>query len=363
MQTVEDARALSDCWRSVDRPVFIVGAARSGTTLLRNLLCAHSRILISHETHYMKLAHAWGAAGREAPENFAAFFEALTRHLQPRAFCVDMNRCRDLIEESGARDFRTAFAALLAADAEQSGKMRAGEKTPGHEQYLDRLLTWFPDAAVIFVRRDPRACVASALEAPWVREQTAPRRISAPFMRRLRLLHVAMKAEEWMESWRAEQRFRSDPRVFVVAYESLVRTPELELQSICSFLGEPWEPAMMSNTAALNADPRRKDMRWRDWVLAHQQRAASPISAASLERWRSALRPRELAVVEALCSDALAAVGADFASGEVERRRAFRLARSLLRADEVERRARNVVKQALGRPVAAPALVGSRRLA
>ena len=37
-------------------PVFIVGAGRSGTTLLRTLLSAHPRLAVTPETHFMAFA-------------------------------------------------------------------------------------------------------------------------------------------------------------------------------------------------------------------------------------------------------------------------------------------------------------------
>ena len=38
---------------NISRPVFIVGPGRSGTTLLRSLLSAHSRITVTPETHVL----------------------------------------------------------------------------------------------------------------------------------------------------------------------------------------------------------------------------------------------------------------------------------------------------------------------
>lgn len=51
---------------SLQRPVFIAGAGRSGTTLMR-LLSAHSRICVRPETHFMARAEKWGFRERDAP--------------------------------------------------------------------------------------------------------------------------------------------------------------------------------------------------------------------------------------------------------------------------------------------------------
>lgn len=296
-------------WGALERPVFIVGVERSGTTLLRSVLTAHPSFAVSPETHFMRLADSFGADEREAPEDFAAFWQALEKHLEPRAIGVDLQRVRALVDEGGARDFRNVFAALLAAQAEAAGKPRAGEKTPGHEHYIDRLLDWFPGARVIFVHRDPRACAASVLHAPWVKAQLHPARFSAPLVRRTRALHVAFKAEEWITSHRVERARSGDSRVCSIAYEDLVTAPAPVLERLCAFLGERFAPDMVENKAASLIDPDKSGLRWRDWIVEHEARAASPITTDRLESWRTELSPSEIAMMESVCAEGMAAFG------------------------------------------------------
>jgi hypothetical protein len=339
----------ANAWRSVERPIFIVGCERSGTTLLRRLVCTHSRLAISPETHFMPLiADCYGAD--EQPKDFDRFWHALTRHLQLRAIALDMPRARARVEASEARDFRTVFAALLAAQAEMAGKERVGEKTPGHEHHLERLFAWFPDAQVVFIRRDARACAASALETPWVTAQLRPFSFAAPLVRRLRVWHVAYKAQEWLASCRAEQTWRGAAGVTAIAYEDLVGAPEPTLRQLCAFLGEPWEPAMLDTRAASMTDPDKPGIRWREWNAAHEVRAGGPISDHSLDRWRQDLSELEIAIVEAVCGDELEVLGYPIASSVKARAEARLLCERVLEFEAFEHRAREGVKSVLTLP-------------
>lgn len=341
--------ALSQSRRLVERPIFIVGPERSGTTLLRSLLSAHSRIAISPETHFMQFAAAWtdGRAERE----FEAFWRALTRHLDVRATAVDLARCRALLEEAGRCDLRAVFAALLAVQTEAAGKRRSGEKTPGHEHALAQLFAWFPDAQAIFVHRDPRACAASALRTPWAQSQLRPAALSAPLMRRARLWHVAQKAQDWAESVRAQDAWRDDPRVEALAYENLIAAPERELRRLCAWLGEAFEPHMLEARACDLIDPAKRGLRWRQWTLAHERRAASDIDAKRLSAWRAELSLAETAVVEGTCEQGMQRLGYTLACPR--RMRAVGRARQhrALWAERAERALRALTKMALFRRV------------
>lgn len=355
METLRPARL-----SAVERPVFVVGVERSGTTLLRSLLNAHSRLAIAPETHFMKLADAWGASGREAPADFERFWQALSGHFAVRPASVDISRVRAVVGAEGAGDFRSVLSALLAVQAACAGKARGGEKTPGHEHYLARIFAWYPDAQVVFVHRDPRACAASALLTPWVQAQLRPARVAAPLMRRMRASHIALKAEEWLRSHRIESACRGDARVISIGYEELIAAPAATLERLCAFLGEAFEPTMLENGAAAMIDPHKSSMRWRAWTIEHERRANSAISAKSLHRWRRTLTAGEVAMLEGVCAEGMAALGYAPTRSAAAQRRGRRRCVWTLWADGVERAGRRAAASLLHPPRAAGAKPSTR---
>ncbi len=328
-------------------PFFIVGSGRSGTTLLRSLLAAHSRLAVTPETHFMKRADRDGALEGPAPDDFDGFWRDLVRWSRFRDTGLAPEDVLARIDAAGRRDFRTVFAAMLDSYGAAMGKPRIGEKTPGHYRYLDRLFEWFPGTRILAVRRDPRDVVASHLAAPWVTDQMAPGRLGAPFVRRLRAFHVAERALLWREAnGEILDGAAADPRMHVVVYESLVARPETEMRRVCAFLGETFEPGVL---APRTGDPLLKTARtrakWGEWTGTHHARASAPVSSGSVGRWRERLSPAEAALIEAICGPAMIRHGY---RPEMPRGLRSLAGRALLGAGLAEDRLRQLMARARG---------------
>lgn|GEM_PF-643283 len=341
--------------RRAASPIFIVGAGRSGTTLVRTLLSGHSRIAVTPETHFMKLALRHGVRERDAPAEFEAFWTAWTGSPRFASLGLTAERCHEILEAQGQHTFRGAFAATLEAYAERLGKPRVGEKTPGHYRHLRQLLAWFPDARVVFVRRDPRAVVASALKTPWVTHQLRARAFSQLLIRRLRAFHVASQARGWVRIYDAYlSALQDDPRVTVVQYEALIREPDSVLKALCGFLGEPWEPAMLDNRARSprpSTDPGGAPDAWHTWTTAHEAKAAAPISDESIDRWRRELSYLDRAMIEGMCGECMPRFAYAFSLTSAGRQLGQMAARSLLVLEAAEARARSrETEEAAARP-------------
>lgn len=295
----------------LDAPIFIVGPGRSGTTLVRSLLSAHSRIAMPPETHFMKLAERHGAL-YHAPRDFAAFWQELTESNRFRNVGIDAARCRARL--NGQQSAQAVFASILATYAECCDKPRAGEKTPGHVNYLPTLLDWFPDARVIVMRRDPRAVVASQLKTPWAQSQMTPRSLRDGIFVKSRVAQVAAYAEDWRRIHEDIAPIHDgDARVTVLGYEDLVRDPEGELRKLCAFLDEAFEPAMLTDrsrdTVPQPAATHEMSDTWREWSNSHNARTFEPVSNDSLDVWRGELSARDVALIEDRCANGMAAAG------------------------------------------------------
>ncbi len=209
----------------LERPILVVGCPRSGTTLVRDLLRAHSRITIPHETRTLA---------------------ALLRiHGDPRDAGAARRLAADLLRASGVRrwhldleprelehhrSFSAMVGALFAAWARAEDKPRWGEKTPQYVEQLPAMERIFPGAQVVHVIRDPRAVTASLLQRPW-----------GP-------ASVRSAAAAWRGGVSAGRRDGSalgPGRYHELRYEALAHDPEPVLVELCAFLGERFEPAML----------------------------------------------------------------------------------------------------------------------
>lgn len=320
----------------VEHPIFIVGAGRSGTTLLRSLLSAHSRIAIAPETHFMKRADEAGGLGKRGVlHDFDAFWNKYTSSLHFKDLGVGVDRCRALIGQQENQTCRGIFGALLAAYGERVGKPRVGEKTPGHVYFVGHLLEWFPDAQVLVLQRDPRAMVASQMHTPWVRDVLTPFSLRRGIFVGKRISEVARLSTDWARIYeQTVPAWQADPRVLTLSYETLVHDAEGEMQKVCEFIGETYEPTMLTSrtaeTVPVPAGTTTQEDRWRDWRREHHAQTLRPVSADSLSKWKAELTPVEVAFIEGQCIRGMLAAGYTPTSPTLQRSLGLMSSRALM---------------------------------
>ncbi|MBM4013831.1 MAG: sulfotransferase [Planctomycetes bacterium] len=255
--------------------LFVVGAPRSGTTLLRAMLNRHSRIGLCDETFFFYwVANRQRVFGDLADPARRA--RAVDRFLETRRVIrlgLDLAELRAALLRE-ATSYPRFFAALLRFCARAAGKTIAGEKTPQHALEARTLLDWYPEARLLHLIRDPRDVVASLRRMPW----GAGSRLG--------------DACTWRDCVAGAEACAADPRFLRLRYEDLIEAPEQELRRICAALGIAFESVMLEGSG-------RKTDRW--WF----DRAQGAIEKGRVERWRSELTADDIAVVEAVAGEAL----------------------------------------------------------
>lgn len=270
-------------------PFFIVGASRSGTTMLRLMLNAHSRLAVPDELKYFR--HVDGLYDLTAWQTPLSTDErrALVRGYLAARGDVFPGTSADLETVALAdsdRTLRGPYRTLLAHWARSRGKGRWGEKTPHNIFYVDVLADMFPDAQFVHVVRDPRAVVQSMNASSYYSGETV------------------FNALNWRKSIRHGTRLcrdhlRSDQHL-TVQYEALVRRPEPTLRAVCAFLSESFEPQMLRFYETAERD------------MAGQIRTpsiASPVTEEAVSKWRERLVPAAVAIIERLCGKEMETYG------------------------------------------------------
>ncbi len=243
------------------RLIFVTGHPRSGTTLLAVLLDRHSLLAGTAETHFFRVH-----AALEREKGAIAIDELLARWEADRHFPdLKLTRAEILAECGSPATPARIFEAAMRLCGKRQGKPIVVEKTPGHLYDVTTILSWYPDAKMVAVVRDGRACFASISRTPWARR--SPRFI----------------ADRWNEHAQIAAAFAKDrPDVFhLVYYERLVREPEAELRRICAFLGMAFEPGMLSASRGSEVVPA--------WELRWKAKATQAVDPSSAEAWRNEL--------------------------------------------------------------------------
>jgi len=257
----------------LERPVFVLGCPRSGTTYLGSLLSAIPGVSYFYEPPIMKYYARLVYEGRVSPAEARRFY-------------------------------RFGFRALLMA-APGTGP-RIVEKNPNHTWIAESLLHAFPSAQFVMIERDGRDTALSLLEKPWHRRDSldSGRRepggyAYGPFPH---FYIEPERAEEFASTsdihrcawiWRRHTEEIERLRAVLPAeswhplrYETLLESPESTLRDLLAFLQED-EPAATGT------------------VLA----AARSGRVSSIGRWRSGLAPNEVAVIDEECGPLLRRLG------------------------------------------------------
>jgi len=204
------------------RLLFLIGAPRSGTTLLMRMLSAHSGIYSRPEPHLLTpLAHlGYYETVDTAP------FDHLQAAQSVRQFVADL--------PGGESDYLDAcraytdilYGRMLAARG--AGKPFFLDKTPANALILPFLSKLYPQARYIVLTRHPAAVFSSYANSFFDGDYEAARRFN-PILNR------------YVPAIARFLRDRAVPLVHV-HYERLVQRPEAEMQRLCEFLGLGFEP-------------------------------------------------------------------------------------------------------------------------
>jgi hypothetical protein len=265
-------------------PFFIVGPARSGTTVMRLALNAHPRLAVPGETNFFLAVYERYPNPQDWPRAVAEFLTICETRLRP---AIDLEPIRSALLARTQPDFRALLGLPLTQWAAQEGKPRWGEKTPEHMFYAEHIAKLFPRAKVIEMVRDPRAVVASMNRSVFKSSDSTR---NAMYWR-----YTATTGHA------AIARAMDPDRRMSVRYEDLVTEPERTLRAVCEFLEEDFDPGVLSfhertatylSASRANPDPK----------------LSKPIEA-DLYGWREALSPRQLAITEAVCRRQMQALG------------------------------------------------------
>lgn len=190
----------------------MVGAPRSGTTLLRSMLDAHPRIC--------------------CPTWETGIFDRFAEILRG-----DLNKPHGDEPNFAFQDRRVLLSwmrrscdDLMRVLTEPAGKPRWCEKTPSHVFCVDIIHEVYPEAQFIHIIRNGSHVVRSLQNVAW-----SPRRIR-------------WSVDRWRDSVEAGRRFGSKLSSALyreIRYEELCDQPEASIRGLCDFLQETFTPQML----------------------------------------------------------------------------------------------------------------------
>jgi len=252
-----------------DAPTFVVGVARSGTTLLSALLSAHSRLDCGPESRFFARYRHLDAAQRQRilepstwPGPALDFIASLRNQGHPivELFDLDLEDIRAYLASQPPSP-AAMLESLTVLHARRAGKARWIEKTPRHLLMTDTLRLLWPTAAIIRIVRDPRDVALSLAGMPFAKDSVVGNLVRVDQDDRV-----------------SRERIEADTRAMTLRYEDLVTEPERELRRVCEFIGEDYEPDMLERRES--APGVAAEHEW--WKAS----VSGPLQTTSMRRWR-----------------------------------------------------------------------------
>jgi tetratricopeptide (TPR) repeat protein len=225
-----------------DRPVFVVGMPRSGTTLVEQILSSHPQVYGAGElTDVIQMVTTMHVVvGSE--------------HRYPQCAPLISQHHLDVLAGNYLQKI-----AELSPDA-----ARVVDKMPGNFMHLGLISMLFPGARVIHCMRDPMDTCLSGFFQDFSR--------SHPYSYELYNLGRFYRSyERVMQHWRGVLRLP----MHEVQYEQLVEDPEVVTREMLAFLGLPWDATCL-----------RFHESGRHARTASYDQVRQPIYKTSMARWK-----------------------------------------------------------------------------
>ena len=262
-------------------PFFVVGSARSGTTLLRLMLNAHPDVAVPPESRFV--TELWTGSAEVEPR---AFLDALAAHDRFAAWELPIEAVAAAIADEPLIPYRDAIDAAYVAYARARNKARWGDKTPRYVEHIPFLAGLFPDARFVHLVRDGRNVALSYADVPF-----GPKT-------------VAKAAQLWakrVSDGIMAGRSLEPGRYLELRYEDLVSDIEGRAKELTEFLDLPFDPGMLDYTERSRSDVLPRAAKYNPKVTSR------PI--ANARSWEKDMPDRHVAVFEAVAGSVLAELG------------------------------------------------------
>lgn len=255
-------------------PVFIGGAGRSGTTLMRVILNAHPNLCAGPEFKLL-------------PE--------ICRLYSQISQWEDIQQAYSLSKEEISKNFSSFIYSFFKNFQLQSNAQRFIEKTPHNVLVMKELGEIFPQARFIHMVRDGRDVANSLVKMDWLDMMGRPVWYVSNIENAIRYWNQVVN-----EGLKAEDIPQLKDRIKIIFYEDLIMEPKKTLGDILDFIGENWVDEVLDYTNAKRSNEPTESS-------THQ--ISQNIYTTSIGKWETEMTEEDKEKVKKIGSELLMRLG------------------------------------------------------
>ena len=284
----------------IKKPIFIISLHRSGSTLLKNILNSNSNLAIVPDELNMSdpiFTSLENTINRHRDKNNKKMVNIIfNNHLNtsgwvkyPKTSKLKNNL---MIMSKGLILSAPKFTSLLMDEYKKlENKNNIGIKYPIHHSRINRLLTWYPDAKIIFLTRDIRAIIASKLND----EATKRRKLKAGVFKFI--IHYVTMLFFLFDFISFSKTFKKNikkPNIYKISYENIGSNPEKEIKKLCDFVDIKFEEEMLKACGKPSS---------------HNGKIKYGFDEKRIYKWKTVLNKFDKFIVNNLCKNAMNRIG------------------------------------------------------
>lgn len=262
---------------------FIVGTQRSGTTLLRLILNAHSQIVVPREAFFLMPLLKKKYLNRSISGNNLKSFnnyllskaDIKSTHLKGTFEDGDYYNVISQLAQREKIKLRDLIDGIFSSFCRKEGKSIWGNKTPSFFRKIDILYALFPDAKFIHIVRDGRDVYDSFRKIDPSKN------------------NVSIMALDWnYKLFRIEKSLKKIPtnNKVTIRYEDLLSKGEETVKHICSVIGVEYENSMLDFYKSSH----------KHTSSTHSRLIFNPLNENNMYTWKKNLTPREAKIFNLL---------------------------------------------------------------
>jgi omega-hydroxy-beta-dihydromenaquinone-9 sulfotransferase len=242
-----------DFTANITSAVFITGNSRTGTSMVSKILGNNELIYGFKELHFFEqLWYPEKNAGRLTKEQAVKLFAELIS-LQRQGFYANRTpekfyeEARNYFQSSGYETITAplVFMNYLLYESKLHKKQIPCEQTPRNLFFIDEILSFYPNAKIVCMMRDPRDVLLSQKYKWKLRFLGYKRMPMKEMVRSWFNYHPITISKLWNSSAKQVATSIAKKNVHLLKFEELLENPEQKLKELCNFLNVEFQQSML----------------------------------------------------------------------------------------------------------------------